>query len=253
MEIKVTTQYEIFKSAKGNRALSESHLNLMIESLKRGNFLALHPLIVSPDMDLIDGQHRLAAAKALNLPVYYGIVEGSAAEIMALLNENQKRWGVDDWVNHHAQLGLLPYIKLIEVSAHLGRSPFELTRLLYAKSNLSASIKSGTLTSVPEERMREFVFVQERVNEISSLVFDLSFRKGVYARTSRFRFALSSVLRQKELDYEEFKERVVKRMDVMRPCTTVEAYKELFVDIYNYSRHKKLAVYEAGSKVKIDE
>lgn len=68
-----TRDYSIFKKLPGNREVSiESGL---IDSMQSNGYLKQYPILVDSEMRIIDGQHRLIAAKELNLPVSYELVE----------------------------------------------------------------------------------------------------------------------------------------------------------------------------------
>ena len=66
-----TTDYSIFKKINGNRGISHSHVTKLTAAIARRNLLQLFPIIVNEKMEIVDGQHRLWAAKRLKLPIYY--------------------------------------------------------------------------------------------------------------------------------------------------------------------------------------
>ena len=66
-----STDYKKFKLLEYNRDCDEKHIQNLKEELSKCNDLHLKPLIVSPDLEIIDGQHRFRAAKELGIPVYY--------------------------------------------------------------------------------------------------------------------------------------------------------------------------------------
>ena len=62
MSLEKTKNYEIFKIMDCNRELSAANLQKLIGSIKSRNLLEFRPIIVNSKMEIIDGQHRLAAA-----------------------------------------------------------------------------------------------------------------------------------------------------------------------------------------------
>jgi len=73
-KILITYDYEIFKRMRGNRILNNSHVKNLVKSMKE-KYLP-QPILVNKDMEIIDGQHRFAAAEELNLPIHYLIIDG---------------------------------------------------------------------------------------------------------------------------------------------------------------------------------
>ena len=79
-----TTDYSQFKFLPGNRKIAG---NILIESILEKNKLATHPIVVSKDMFVIDGQHRLDAASSLGIPIYYIIDEDFEPDDITLVSE----------------------------------------------------------------------------------------------------------------------------------------------------------------------
>jgi len=95
-EILKTYDYEIFKRIKGNRLVNNSHVKNLVKSMKE-KYLP-QPILVNKNMEIIDGQHRFAAAEELNLPIHYLIIDGGIGEVQRL-NTNTKNWKNEDYLN----------------------------------------------------------------------------------------------------------------------------------------------------------
>jgi hypothetical protein len=96
-QILKTYDYEIFKRMKGNRVVNNSHVKNLVKSMQE-KYLP-QPLTVNEDMEIIDGQHRFAAAMELNLPIYYQIINGTTISDVQRLNTNTKNWGNPNYLN----------------------------------------------------------------------------------------------------------------------------------------------------------
>ena len=110
-----TTDYSIFKAVVGNREIYEPHLNRLRRSIAKKNMLAQNPIIVSQDMRILDGQHRLKAAQELGEPIYYTIVsdlEDSGLMEIQLLNANNRSWLTSDYLESYIAMGKKNYIEL---------------------------------------------------------------------------------------------------------------------------------------------
>ena len=75
-----TNNYDIFKLMPNNRNVNLTHVGRLKLSFKE--MYLISPIIVNSRMEIIDGQHRLHAAKELNLPIYYIIVDGYAVSVV---------------------------------------------------------------------------------------------------------------------------------------------------------------------------
>lgn len=108
-EILETTDYDIFNTLLGNRdKKSESKI---IDSIQRVGYV-ISPLIVNEKMEIIDGQNRLAALKALDMPVHYIVQPGLGIEACRQLNIGQTNWTMEDYVYSYAEMGNTSYQRL---------------------------------------------------------------------------------------------------------------------------------------------
>src|SRR6056297_1959576 len=106
-----TNDLSVFNQIKGNRPPNPQHIRRLCDSIKRNGILQ-NPIIVNEKMDVIDGQHRLLAAKEANSKVYYIVVEGYKLSEVQILNLNQKNWTKKDFLEGYADMGIEPYVKL---------------------------------------------------------------------------------------------------------------------------------------------
>lgn len=111
-EAKSTTDYSLFNFSKSNRRnLNEYHIQKLCMSIMKNGYMAAFPIIVSPEMTVIDGQHRFNACKRLKLPIIYIIENKKIQDILPAINNSQLRWTIKDWINYHAQNGNENYKK----------------------------------------------------------------------------------------------------------------------------------------------
>lgn len=109
MDIIETKNYTMFKKIKGNRKVNESHVQRLIASISEKNLLAENPIIVNEVYEIVDGQHRLEAAKRLAIPIYYTVKQDTGIVEMQLLNANNKPWTSEDYLNSFVERGLTDY------------------------------------------------------------------------------------------------------------------------------------------------
>lgn len=108
---KVTQNYSMFRFRPDNRPLTPSHVQKLIASIKYKNMLEFRPIIIDADGYVIDGQHRLEAARQLSVPIYYDIVKECKKEDMIALNVAQS-WGLVDYFNFYVQNKFPEYVKM---------------------------------------------------------------------------------------------------------------------------------------------
>lgn len=114
-QILKTSNFELFKTIKGNRPINLNHVTKLIHDIEQRNLLADNPIKINKDMEIVDGQHRYEAAKALNTPIYYIMMEdGGDLSDVQRLNRNTKVWSSVDYMESYIELGNKEYIALRE-------------------------------------------------------------------------------------------------------------------------------------------
>ena len=108
VKIQKTTNYNQFKKIKGNRPYAQRHLSNLIASIAEKNLLEYKPILVNEQMEIIDGQHRVAAAKKLGLPVYF-IQMGFGDLRTVIASQVERTWGLSDFLESHILLGNKDY------------------------------------------------------------------------------------------------------------------------------------------------
>lgn len=110
-----TTEYGIFLRYKSNRDINKHHLAKLCKSIQRKNLLHLFPIVVNENMDVIDGQHRLEAAKTLSVPIYFVVDKEVSKADIAIVNNSRKQWSGRDYINFYASEGEEAYLCLKEL------------------------------------------------------------------------------------------------------------------------------------------
>lgn len=101
MKTHTTSDYSIFKFLRQNREVGRPLVRRLAQSLALSNLLHTNPILVTPQMEIIDGQHRLEACKILKIPVVYAVDDNYKAEHM-LARQEAKPWQLKDRVRFHA-------------------------------------------------------------------------------------------------------------------------------------------------------
>lgn len=115
--ISITRDYKKFKLIKGNRVIVRRHVDRLARSITANNLLASNPIIVNAKMEVIDGQHRLAAAEQLQVPIFYVISEVANLDDIIRLNSEQKVWSTEEFVRSYAVRGRVHYQRTLDFMA----------------------------------------------------------------------------------------------------------------------------------------
>jgi hypothetical protein len=116
MQIYKTKGYERFKRIIGNRPVNEYHVQDLVRKISKNNLLEHFPIVVTKDDYIVDGQHRLAAARRMDLDVAVSTIDNTVDEvIVAIVNSSQRAWKIDDFVNFYAERGDEQYIFVKEL------------------------------------------------------------------------------------------------------------------------------------------
>lgn len=149
-----TTDYTIFSQDDYQREISERHVKKLMIAIKENNRLHLHPLIVCRHerslikFKVVDGAHRLRAAKNLTLPIYY-VIDEKPLPSSIITDQVQKSWGLPDYMFHYIKLGSKDYLKFSLLNVKFHNQFSSLFSLLGpSKIKNAEKFKKGTL-SIP--------------------------------------------------------------------------------------------------------
>ena len=233
-----TIDYGIFTDLLGNRIVTETHVkNLMVSMTKK--YLDI-PIYVNDKLQVIDGQHRLAACASLGLPVYYIVYDGWGIEEANILNINNKNWKLTDFVNMYAARGYEEYVKLTGLDEFYGKRYSYSTLLGLMKDSQksidgggrhSTAARKGNLKMGNESHCREVLNTCENINNITGFTkfYNVSFVNAISIVLNKPDFSMNRLMDK----IEENKFMVEKRNDYTQ-------YLEMLQEIYNRNSRKKV-------------
>ena len=245
-----TSNLSIFKNIDGNRVPNLQHIKRLTNSI-RVNGMKCNPILVNESMEVIDGQHRLMAAKEAKSFVYYIIVKGYSLSEVHTLNLNQKNWSKKDFMDGYANMGIESYIKLKEFV--LKNTDFTFSDCISMCSNLSSSasftssqkyradrVNVSTIKEVFEEGSwigRNFDLAQVWANKIRMV-------KPYYAGYNKTVFvgSILALFNNDKFDFNEFLHKLKVQPVTMKDCADRQECKKLIEDIYNYKSRNKISL-----------
>lgn len=233
-----TKDYEMFNFMQGNRSIDPQNLKRIMQSMSE-NYL-VSPITVNEKNEIIDGQHRYTAAKALDLPIRFIVCKNYGLNEVQTLNSNSKNWNTVDYLNSFCELGYEEYHKV-----RLFMNQFPEFTVSSAIALLSAG--KGTRKEKKTAKMNTFNTGAFKVTDwqfaarTAREIMDLSPYTSLYKNRS-FLVAYIGVRKNKNFKPAVFKEKVKKYAFMIEPRTNVTEYKTLFESIYNYRNRNKVSI-----------
>jgi hypothetical protein len=231
-----TFNYSQFKKIKGNREINDRHVNALIKSIEEKG-LIINPAIVNEKMEIVEGQHRLAACEILNLPFYYYVVQGSGINEVTILNQNRKNWGFTEWMNRYASYNNMEYKIYKSLYEKWGFDHWSTIFLLCrtkgyrSRAGLKDKFYSGTLKIETLEEGKKWA---KRIMDVEP--YYKNYKRRAFIQ------AMIRVFHDKSYNHKTFLNRLNMVRDRLYDCSTVGLYLQRIDDIMNYKAPKNKRV-----------
>lgn len=234
--INKTSDYAMFKFHENNRKIDQSNLENIKRSIKINNLLAFRPIMVNEKLEILDGQHRFLVAKELGLDIFYQVNEESEDEDIILMNANQKRWTLEDFINFHATKGSEAHRQLQKFSEKNGISLSCAVKIFCSNGESYKQLKTGGMKEIQKEKIDAAQMWMNMAKEVIETIGRYSCEPMNPYRSDRCLRALMAISRLDGYDHEEMKDKIAKVFDRVRPCRTEKDWFKMFLDVYNYGK-----------------
>lgn len=226
-----TYQYDAFTLMTGNRSVIPAHIENLIKSFEQKQLVV--PMIVNEFGEIIDGQHRRAAAMELNKPVYFIICSGYGLNEIQQLNTNQKNWSPDEYAKSYCDRGYEDYIQYRQFRNDYQFGHQESMALLTnSTTNLSKIFNSGQFK----------IHNLKEANKIAALIRDFQpYYNGFRRKT--FVFAMMQLFKHPEYDHAKMLAKIKLQQRSMVDCTSIDNYIILLEELYNYHNKGKKVIF----------
>lgn len=229
-----TTNYDQFKLLDYNRKIDQKHVQFLKKLIQIKNRLEFCPIMVNENYEVLDGQHRLQAAKELGLPIWYEVKKSSKPEDVYLLNYGHKPWNVEDAIHYYSEMGVKSYILITEFLRKNKITTSDFLSFYYSNGgyfyrlvkNGAFNITQEELTGI-QEIIDKFLIFKEYISEKVP-----SFLK--FAKSKSFRAAFSRLTKLKGFDFDVFMRKLPYCIHLLRPVNIMYENLKIFVSIYNY-------------------
>lgn len=230
-----TTDYSIFKKHMNNRQIDALNLKKIIHSIKTQNMLEFRPILVDEDMCVIDGQHRLEAAKQLNIPVYYQMNEKASHEDIVLLNSHQKIWTTEEYISYYISRGNQEYKRLQDYAIKRKMGVAAVLSLCRGDRKVNAqTLKKGTFKFFDSESLAFVDSLLDKIEKINELLIRYVIVDNKFLNSTRFKNGLLAFLKNPQVDFDIFLEKLTCKADQLRQCSDVYTYYCMLRDVYNW-------------------
>jgi hypothetical protein len=240
-----TANYNAFARIKGNRELNELKIKKMIRDINHGlNLLADFPLVVTEEgnkLHVIDGQHRLEAAKKTKKEVYYIIRKQSLSlDKMARFNSLQEKWSVKDFIECYIEKGVQDYMKLktfieqYEVPASIS------IRMLHCGI---IGNDGGNMSDLTEQFHRGEFKCKHWKQAVDIVESCKRFSKSKYWNSRPFMIAITKILAADLCDFDELVEKFEANPDALEYSGNFKGCLLNLERIYNKGYQKRRTIY----------
>lgn len=233
--LKSTTDYDQFQFDDKNRPLKPRHVKELVESIDERNLLHIEPGVIGKDKVVIDGQHRLEAARRLEVEYYYLEDETLSIEDAPRLNQHQFNWDLLQWENFWIKSDMEDYEKLKKFrKAH--DLPISVSISLLQSENAFASGSDNDIY-----RAGDFEYKHEEFAESFAAILDEIGEQGVdFAKNQNFIKAMLDAVKSGEYDHEHFMDKIKAAPFMLERQANRRQYLRNIEDVYNYKEANKV-------------
>lgn len=238
--ISKTKQYDLFVFRDDNRErIDQAHVKRLIESIRARNLLELRPIVVNEKMEIIDGQHRVLAAKALQVEIYYQVEKKLEAKDIILMNIN-KSWSMGDFLNFYCNHHYPEYLKLRD---------FMKKHNLILKVALNIAM-GQTHVGYQDFKDGSFIFNDETLDGELDICWDtINYIKKLnghspYTSSNRFWKALLKLARHPDFDANKWRTNLSKMVENFCAKASVDDYISMMQHVYNYRNPHRIKLNE---------
>ena len=227
--------YTKFTLFDNNRDINETHVEELIASMRKSG--QLMPVVVTPDKEVIDGQHRLKACEKLGIPVSYVINSTGNSKQIAVMNNTQKGWKNKDFLKHFSHSGHSNSsdYKIIEKFFEEYKLPFRVGIALL--SNYTVNMDGGNNRGpMPSFRDGSFKIQDlDKAKETASRLIKLKSFVPNLVRIVKFSVAFIKISKLENFNLKTCYTQIEKNSNKFDKCLNQEDWNEAMVRAYNYN------------------
>lgn len=242
-QVKSTKDYNKFKKLLGNRNVTETRINKIIQSINKVGYLS-NPIIVNEKMEVIDGQGRLTALERLGLPVEYIVQEGVGIDECISMNLNQTNWNLMNYIISFADRGNENYIKLLQLMREYNDFGINaIATAMFGISRFSSQVIAKGELVITDDIILLAKNKMEYVRQLNGTIALMKVNRTMLRQGILFLTMFEYV------DLDGFIEQFKKNGLIMKPFHSLRECMQSLEELYNYGRHKKLFIAHEYDKI----
>lgn len=227
-----TTNYSIFKFDPLNRAIRPDKVDRLYDAIQTKNLLHLFPIVVTREFVVVDGQHRLKVAEALDTPIYYIVSSQMRIQDAASVSANTDGWSSEDYLDHWCKIGLPDYLALRRFLDDKKWLNLSTAKQLCFKGDKQSRAQTGAIHG-------EFVGGTYKANNLEQAervcTMALNFKTWVsFWKEAPFMSALRNLDSNTNYDHAHMMQKMQYQSVKLVKCATAADYIAVMNTIYNY-------------------
>lgn len=228
-QIQSTRFYDQFKVMGGNRNIDPNHVEKLKSSmLENPDWFKTKPAVINEAGYIIDGQHRLQAARQLNMPFYFVVGEKMNLGAARAMNIRQKQWTLMDYIHSYADGGNKYYKFALEmIQRYPALTPGLVVAILQGGINDSgrnSDVRNGLLF-VEDERVAEAqIEVFSEIKKVTRRQMSVTFI-GIYMK----------LIKRPDFNEDRFLKHLEAKPELLAMSSIAKEVYRAIEDVYNYN------------------
>jgi hypothetical protein len=216
----------MFNKIKGNRPLDERHVLELMRSFQVKHMYK--PILVTKDLEVIDGQHTLEACRRLDIEVDVDqyLDNGITLTDVQLLNTHNHNWKRMSYLHSNCELGNPSYLRLREFMVNYPE--FQIGTAISIIGDISGA---GNTKDFKDGKF-EITDIKKSYDNVAKIMEYKQFYK--HYNNTWFVRTLIGLFRHPKFDHERMIKKIALQPTALVLCATVKQYKQLLQEIYNY-------------------
>lgn len=240
LKIYMTRDYGKFKFLEYNRETNRNHIDKLKESLSQKNDMNLNPVVVTPSFELVNGQHRMIAAKELGIPVYYVIDYDFTPDKLFTHNTLQKSWNSEDVLKYYVNQGYEQYMQFERFLKKYDLTIHSYKNLIRPSGNGGTFFEVFRTGAFKHVNTPEDFHVLNCYQSVKKLLIDEGFKYPKIFTNRSFLMALRLFVLEPSFNLDRFLDRLSIKFSLIKRTQTYDTYLEIFCSIYNYNMRKEI-------------
>lgn len=231
-----SSNYEDFISNADQQPLSVVHVKRLMASMTDYGFLPSKPIQCYYDAKakkfvVIDGHHRLDAAKTLGIPFFYVVEPAAHNDCIGVENFLVRKWSSMSFARMYAGKGIQDYqilLEYVEKGVPVDYAAALLSGQAARSGNATNKIRSGSFEVKSTENIDVICGLIDQVKKVAPEI-----SKKVYIE------AVSLLLWVEDFDVQVLINKILVNPSMLQKCANRKQALEMLEDVYNYRNQNR--------------